>query len=175
MAKAKKKVYFPKIRLAELAARPGGMTRDDAVSAAVQSMDSMRGEADGALRAAMVELEKIAFAAGPLGPDRMTAILKHADQVVTLSGMFGYSALDTAARSLCDVADGMLRAGVWDRAPIAVHVQTMHLLVPGGMSLSPDHAAQLLGELAKVAAHFNFGSLADAARPDEFVTTTAAS
>ncbi len=67
----------------------------------------------------------------------MTAILKHADQVVTLSGMFGYSALDTAARSLCDVADGMLRAGVWDRAPIAVHVQTMHLLVPGGMSLSP--------------------------------------
>jgi hypothetical protein len=47
-----------------------------------------------------------------------------------------------------------------DRQPIAVHVQTMHLLAPGNMKLAAEHAERMLGELAKVNAHFNVESLA---------------
>jgi hypothetical protein len=176
MAKAKKKVFFPQTRLAELAARSGGMTRDDAVSAAAASMESMRGDADGAIRAAIAALEKIVLdgrTSNHLAANQMSAILKHADQVVTLAGTFGYASLDAAARSLCDLTDGMLRASLQDCAPIAVHVQTLHLLAPGNGSLSPDHAAQMLGELAKVTDYFKFGSLAEAASPDEFIIAVA--
>ncbi len=165
MAKAKKKVFFPTTRLAELAARPGGLMRDEAISAAADSLESMRAESEAAIRTAIAAMEEIAFARDVgdfLDAQRLTAILKHADQIVTLAGMFGYAALDTAARSLCALADGLLRSGQYDRAPVSVHVQTMHLLAPGAMTLSPEHAAQMLGELAKVTEHFNFGSLAAA-------------
>jgi hypothetical protein len=60
-----------------------------------------------------------------------------------------------------------MRAGMHNRKPVAVHVQTLHLLAPGGMVLSPEHAEKMLGELAKVAAHFNFGSLGAAVAGDD--------
>ena len=173
MAKAKK-VFFPKIRLAELAARPGGMLRDEAIDAAVGSIESMRAEAEGKIREAIAALEAIAFTPGrTLDAATMASVLERADQVVTLAGMFGHGALDKAARSLCDLTDGLLRAGLYDRAPIAVHVQTMHLLAPEHTSLTPEHAEQMLAELAKVTSHFNFGSLAEATGQDDFVAAAA--
>ncbi len=174
MIKAKKKVFFPKTRLAELAARPGGMLRDDAVDAAAGSIESMRAESENKIREAIAALEAIAFApGGKLDAACMAQVLERADMVVTLAGMFGFGALDKAARSLCDLADGMLRAGQYDRAPIAVHAQTMHLLAPGSMTLAPEHAEQMLAELAKVTEHFNFGSLAETAGHDEFIGAVA--
>ncbi len=167
--KAKKKIFFPKTRLSELAARAGGMLRDDAVDGAMASLESMREQADAEIRHAIAAMEGIVFARGAgetLDGGQMSAVLRHADQVVTLAGTFCYGALDTAARSLCDVTDGLLRAGIHDRKPVAVHVQTMHLLAPGNMSLSAEHAEMMLGELAKVADHFNFGSLGASAPAD---------
>ncbi|MEI9993719.1 MAG: hypothetical protein WDM91_03905 [Rhizomicrobium sp.] len=168
--KAKKKIFFPTTRLSELAARSGGVARDDALDGALRTLESMRAEADAQIRAAIGAMEGVVFAraAGDtLGDDEMRAILRHADQVVTLAGTFSYNALDTAAKSLCDITDGMLRAGMHDRQPVAVHVQTMHLLAPGTMSLSPEHAERMLGELAKVTNHFNLGSLGTAAGDGE--------
>lgn len=159
---AKKKVHFPKTRLAELAARSGGQTRDDAIDGAMKTLDSMRGESDAEIGKAIAAMEQIVFArnaSGMLDDAQMLAVQCHADQVVTLAGTFGYAALDAAARSLCDIADGFLRSGLHDLKPIAVHVQTMHLLAPGAMALSAEHSELVLGELAKVTGHFNFGSL----------------
>ncbi|HEY0301937.1 MAG TPA: hypothetical protein VGC36_11410 [Rhizomicrobium sp.] len=159
---AKKKVYFPKTRLTELVARAGGMTRDDAVDGAMKTLESMRAESDGEIRHAIAAMEDIAFArnaSGLLDNAQMLAIQRHADQVVTLAGTFGYASLDAAARSLCDIADGFLRTGLRDVKPIAVHIQAMHLMAPGALALSPEHSETMLGELAKVTGHFNFGSL----------------
>jgi len=160
--KAKKKIHFPKTRLAELAARSGGILRDDALDGASKSLEGMRDQADTQIRAAIKAMEDIVFsrAAGEaLDDSQMIAILRHADQIVTLAGTFCYATLDTAAKSLCDVTDGLIRAGVHSRQPVAVHVQTMHLLAPGTMRLSAEHAEKMLSELAKVSAHFNFESL----------------
>ncbi|MEJ1969666.1 MAG: hypothetical protein WDN03_13680 [Rhizomicrobium sp.] len=167
--KAKKKIFFPKTRLAELASRAGGILRDDALEGALKTLESMREQADTQIRAAIAAMEDIVFARSTgdaLDDGQMLAILRHADQVVTLAGTFCYASLDTAAKSLCDVADGLLRNGMHDRQPVAVHVQTMHLLAPGNMTLSPEHADKMLSELAKVNEHFNFASLAAAAAGD---------
>jgi hypothetical protein len=176
VGKAKKKVHFPKTRLAELAARAGGLTRDDAVDAALSSLESMRPGADAEIRASIAAMEDIVFSrgAGELDAEKMKAVLRHADQVVTLAGTFCYAALDTAAKSLCDVADGLLRTSTFRREPVAVHVQTMHLLAPGGMQLSAEHTETMLGELAKVADHFSFGSLSQISSRDDFIAAAAA-
>jgi hypothetical protein len=160
--KAKKKVHFPKTRLTELVARAGGMTRDDALDSAMKSIESMRAQSDAEIRNSIAAMEDIVFARGAgdtLEQEQIAAVQRHADQVVTLAGTFCYDALDAAARSLCDIADGLLRAGLNHRQPIAVHVQTMHLMAPGVMTLSPEHSEKMLSELAKVTGHFNFGSL----------------
>ena len=175
--KAKKKIFFPKTRLSELAARAGGMLRDDALDGAMASLESMRAQSDGEIRKSIAAMEGIVFAretGDTLDDAQMHAILCHADQVVTLAGTFCYTALDSAARSLCDITDGLMRAGMHNRKPVAVHVQTLHLLAPGGMMLSPEHAEKMLGELAKVAAHFNFGSLGAAVQSDDDAVVAAA-
>lgn len=161
-AKAKKKIFVPKTRLAELVGRSGGIHRDIAVESAGESIQGMREQADAEIRKAIAAIEAIVFArdaSDKLTNDEMLGVLRHGDTIVTLSGTFNYVALDTAARSMCDVSDGLLRAGLNSRQPVAVHVQTMHLLAPGNMSLSAEHAEKMLNELAKVRAFFDFRSL----------------
>ncbi|MEI9888242.1 MAG: hypothetical protein WDN08_17445 [Rhizomicrobium sp.] len=173
--RAKKKVHFPKTRLAELAARAGGLTRDDAVDGAMKSLESMTALANAEICKSIAAMEKIVFGSGAtLDAAAMLAIQAYADQVVTLAGTFGHTTLDAAARSLCDMTDGLQRAGMHDRQPIAVHVQALHLMAPGAMSLSPEHCEKLLGELAKVAGHFSFGSLAAESSLDDVEIIAAA-
>jgi hypothetical protein len=175
MAKTKKKIFFPKIRLAELVARGGGISRDQAVEGAKSQLEEMRGKADIEIQRSIAAMEVIVGAqkTAPLDSEKMTAILRHADQIVTLAGTFGYEELDVAAKSLCDITDGLLRGGQYDHKPIAVHVHTLRLLGPGApASLSPEHAQILLGELAKVSAYFNFGSLAAGGAEDAAIATS---
>ena len=89
----------------------------------------------------------------------MSTILRYADQIVTLAGTFGYQSLDLATRSLCDVTDGLLGAGIDDVAPIAVHVQAMRLMAPGAPALSPPETANVLGELARILTHFELSTI----------------
>ena len=156
------KTYFPKTRLSELAARPGGVWRDDAISGAQKSIETLREEGNAAILASMAQIEAVAYGAktGRLSQSALHRILRYADQIVSLAGTFGYEALDAVARSLCDLTDGLLGAEVFDAAPVLVHAQSMRLLMPGGPSLSPDHVAKIQSELAKVIAHYNVSSLA---------------
>lgn len=158
------RTYFPTTRLTELAKRSGGMARDEAVAAAVASLEAERGGADREIRKAITLMEGALTLGGgeTLAPTQILEVMRHADQVVTLAGMFGYRDLETAAKSLCDIADGLVRNFVPERAPLAVHIQTLRLLAPGGPSLGAERAKLMLAELAKVTAHFNFGSLANA-------------
>jgi hypothetical protein len=155
------KTYFPTTRLSQLGARPGGLSRDEAVAAAMVSLEAERTGADREIQRSVTAMEHIVqgVRAAAVSKTEILDVLRHADQLVTVAGMFGYSDLDAAARSLCDIADGLLRHEIYERAPLAVHVQTLRLLAPGGPPLQPGHGAILLEELAKVAQHFNFGSL----------------
>jgi hypothetical protein len=156
------KTSFPRTRLSQLAARSGGIAREQAVEAAMESVESLRGEGDEAIKSSIAAIEAIMNHArnGQLATDRIQEILPYADQIVTLAATFGYDSLAKVMRSLCDVADGLIRAGLRDAAPIAVHVQSMLLLMPGSTALSAEQVEVVLGELAKVLTHYNFGSIA---------------
>jgi hypothetical protein len=162
--------FFPETRLAKLAARPGGIMRDIAIEKAKEYLESMRGEGDEAIRQMMDEIEKIAAGAqgNRLPLARIKDVLRLADQTVTLAGTFDYDPFGRCMKSLCDVADGLLTAGIEDAAPIVVHVRTMRLVAPGSTTLSPEQTEVVLGELAKILTHYDFkslGSEADAQTP----------
>ncbi|HEY0105062.1 MAG TPA: hypothetical protein VGB91_03190 [Rhizomicrobium sp.] len=153
------RTFFPRTRLSELAARAGGMPRDLAIESAKASLETMRGESTLEIARSIGELEKIVAApaaAAKLGRGQLTSVLRVTDQIVSLAGMFDLTGLDVAARSLCDVADGLLNRGMDDLEPVAVHVQALRLMASSGAALPPEGVATILGELAKVVAHFNF-------------------
>lgn len=154
------KVHFPVLPLQEAVAKGGGVTRENAVQAALENVRAMSGEGDKAIDEAIKTLEAVVVSAdGSLTPEQLRAVLDQADQIINLAGTFAYESLDRASRSLCDIADGLLRQGMPDLAPVAVHVRALRLFSPLGTPLPPEAANHVLGELAKVAAHYNFTSL----------------
>lgn len=157
-----KKVYFPKIKLQEKLNTPGGIGRDQALEAAITNLREISGEGDGIIEAAIVAIEAIAASAqkGQLTPQQMREILEQADQVVTLAGTFGYTALDRAARALCDITDGLLSAGLSDAAPIHVHVRALRMFAPSRAQLPQEATAQVLAELEKIMVFYNFQPIA---------------
>lgn len=143
--------HFPKSRLSELVGRFGGLTREEAIAAATRELDVMRPETDKAIISTIAQMEEIVAGAAKRGDaERMRQLLPCCDQIVTLAGTFGYGSLDTAARSLCDLLDGLLNQGKEDIASIRVHIQTMRMLAPGTALLSEKHVALMLLELQKL-------------------------
>jgi len=55
------KVLFPKIRLQEMLNRPGGISREDALSGAMENVRSISGEGDQQIEDAIVKIEAIAI------------------------------------------------------------------------------------------------------------------
>jgi hypothetical protein len=88
--------------------------------------------------------------------------------MVTLAGTFGYGPLGIASRSLCDIADGMMRAGSDVIEPILVHMQAIRMMSPRSAALTPEDADKVLAELARVLTHFNFSPISDTADKDNF-------
>jgi hypothetical protein len=158
MSRVSVKVLFPKIKLQELLARPGGIARGEAVEAAISNLSSIREEGDTAIEAAIAQIEKIASGvrADYLSHEEMRAILLQADQIVTFAGTFGYSALDQATRDLCDVTDGLIRSGLHTAEPVLVHVKAIRMFAPSSTPVPEPVANQVLAELAKVKAHYDF-------------------
>jgi hypothetical protein len=154
--------------LTELAARSGGITRENAVDAARASVESLRDLALETIEAAIRAIEAVAYGAkrGALPPEDMKEILMQADHVVTMTATFGLETLECAAKSLCDVADGLMARGAGDAAPILVHVQTLRLLSPGAAPLDEEQTRYLLSELTRVREHFHFAPLSAPAKPE---------
>jgi hypothetical protein len=168
MTRVAKKIHFPTTRLAELAARPGGVTRTTALEEAAKSVQSMLDIGLETTNYAMTSIEAIAYAAknGRLETEGMQNVLRQADHIVTMAATFGFAGLEEAAKSLCDVADGLLSRGLSDAAPVIVHVQSMRLMMPGGAELGEAEVAYILAELAKVRLHYEFARLSVGAPVD---------
>ena len=150
-----KKIYFPKLRLTEKVMAAGGITREDAVAAAIENVQSISAEGDAVMAGSIRAIEKIiAGCGGRLDAPALSEILVHADQVITLAGTFGYDYLDRATRSLCDTIDCLLEADMTDLAPVAVHADAMRLFAPGKGGPTGDAAEGVLAELARVQAHY---------------------
>ncbi|MGH6828244.1 MAG: hypothetical protein ACREFW_04985 [Rhizomicrobium sp.] len=168
--------HFPKIRLSELVGRFGGVTRSDAVANARKELESLRNQSDEVIENSIEALEKLVYR-----PDRadrhsaaqMQQILVLGDQIVTLAGTFGYAALDQTTRSLCDVADGLLRTGRADVASVNVHMRAMRMVSPKAPQISSEQLETMLAELRKILAHHGFDQLSSSADKVSFEDSTA--
>jgi hypothetical protein len=161
MTRVAKKIHFPTTRLAELAARPGGISQSRALEEATKSVQTLLDVGLETTHHAMAAIENIAYSAqnGRLALDGMQNILRQADHIVTMAATFGFAGLEEASKSLCDVTDGLISRGLPDSAPIVVHVQAMRLMVPGGVQLGEEEVSRILAELAKVRLHYEFARL----------------
>jgi hypothetical protein len=165
------KTYFPKTRLNEMALRKGGIEREEAIESALKSIENLKPEGDAAIVAAIAEIEKLAATApgGMMSDTNLHRVLCLGDSIVSLAGTFAYKALDDMARSLCDLTDGLMTTGNHAAAPVAIHARSLQLVQPGAAPL-PDRAIDhIRGELAKLLAHYNFGSLAAKSGADDGV------
>ena len=143
--------HFPKSRLSELVGRFGGLSRQEAIEAASRELEVMRPESDKTILSAIAQMEEIVTRETNRGDAvLMNKLLPLCDQLVTLAGTFGYCSLDKAARSLCDLLDGLLDQGKDDLASIRVHVETIRMFVPGTKLLSQEHIELMLRELPKL-------------------------
>jgi hypothetical protein len=156
--------YFPKTRLSTLIDRFGGVSRDDAVDGAMKQLESMRAESDAVIERSISQVETLippAVKEGKFTPESMREVLRLCDQIVTLAGTFGYANLDTASKSLCDVADGLLRSDRYDVSPIRVHVQALRMLAPLSPPLSALEVETILSELGKIIGFYGFTRASD--------------
>jgi hypothetical protein len=161
MSGAMKRVYFPKIKLQEMLMRPGGIARDDAIGNAIENLRAESAESNLVIEQAIAAIAAIASnAKGNVLPEAdMKAILIQADEIVTVAGTFGYEHLDRAAKGLCDIADGLIRAQRTDAAPIHVHVMALRLFSPTAAAPSSAEAEKVIRELASVTAFYNFAAI----------------
>jgi hypothetical protein len=137
--------------------RPGGKTRDEAVSEAVRCVESVRETSLEAVESTIVTAEAIACAAMKqnLSENQLNDLQTHADKIVTLAGTFNLQPLESVAKSLCDLIACMACNGSFDAEAIAVHVQAMRLASPRNATLSSTEAKEVLTGLSKVLARWN--------------------
>jgi chemotaxis protein histidine kinase CheA len=165
MTSVAKKIHFPTTRLAELAARSGGITRDLAVEEAAKSVQNLLGVGLETIETSTRTIETIAYAAkdGKLCEADLKAILRDADHIVTMAATFGFSTLEEIGKCLCDVVDGLISRGLDHAAPVVVHVQAMRLAAPKAPELGEKETVQVLAELARVRDFYEFVPLSAAA------------
>lgn len=148
-----------KNRLADLLFRPGGISRTDAVAAASQEIEMLREEFVACIPSEISALEALAAACGPeqIWPSEIERMLDRAARILTLSGTFGFMALDTVVKRFCDLCAAMADKGMTSIAPINVHLRAMRLVSPDSPQLPEQQVDELLNELAKMHGHFGIG------------------
>ena len=162
--------FHPTTRLAALAEAFGGKSRDEAVADAGKALESMRGESDAVIEQSIGMLEELVRKAAVeegCSQQYMQEILCLGDQIVTLAGTFTYKNLDIAARSLCDVTDGLIHQRRSNLASIQVHVQALRLMAPKSPPLTDEDVDKILSELAKIITFYGITRAADSAATGE--------
>jgi len=151
---AKWKLVHVRNRLGDLLNREGGISREEAVTRAEAMVEDIRESSECELRNQIAGLEALLpRTTANVTEDLMAEVLRQADCILTLSGTFGFAALDIVTKSLCDLVEGMLRQGIFAADPIRVHLRAMRLFAPGAPSLSSEEAESVTSELGRILTH----------------------
>ncbi len=155
------KIIPVKNRPGQLLRKPGGIARGEAIEAAGRNVETLREDFVTAIPGEIDALETILETAGRkrLATSELDAMLRRADQLLTLSGTFGYDLLDQVVKRFCDLALGMIEKNIDDAAPVDVHLRAMRFVCPGGPELAVSDADHMLTKLAAVHAHYGIARL----------------
>lgn len=135
------RIYDVTTRLVQQAARPGGRSLGELISAAERGLERARGDMESAVEGGIVGLERLIAE----GAAETATLYAAASRIVDVTGFYGAGPLHAAARSLCDLCD---HAGPADWPSVGVHVRALRLL---RQEVLPEAAATaLLDGLRKV-------------------------
>ncbi|MFZ1989945.1 MAG: hypothetical protein WAW96_09260 [Alphaproteobacteria bacterium] len=154
---SKAKMRKPDNRLGEMMEEPGGVDRDDALSAAGGSLEALREESISGIEAAFKEIENVARSSlgADLSSEDLQSVLQLTDRIITLAGTYGFDLLGTVARSLGDLANLLMERPKRPAGAVLVHIHAAQLFSPKAEAPSADKARELLTELRKVIEHFD--------------------
>ena len=153
----KAKTRTPDGRLGALVEEPGGVERDDALTAADSSVKALKEASIDGIEAAFKEVESIARASlgGNLSSEELQSVLDLTDRIITLAGAYGFDMLGTVARSLGDLANLLMDRSKRPAGAILVHIHAAQLFSPRAEAPTEVKARELLAQLRKVLEHFS--------------------
>jgi hypothetical protein len=145
---------FPKLKLTGQLKAAGGLPVVEALEAAHANLEAIRPECLSALQALTEEaVACLQRFPNTFSLEALKALYAIASRGVGTGVVSGAPAADTALVSLCDLLDHLRATGRWDREAVAVHVQTLQLLVHGaGQNMDTATADAILSGLKKVSA-----------------------
>ena len=150
-------MFFPPNRLAELVRQPGGKSREAAIADARRNIEEKKEFLNEGIRNAVLSLDSVVL--GVDGPVISSAhadiLLRNAERIIGLAGVLEMTALETAAKSLCDLMACLARSGEIAKAPIVVHVQAIDRLFENQKEISPEDEVVLLVQLARLVSHYD--------------------
>lgn len=141
------RVFQPEGRLAALAARPGGLSREAAVARAAARLAGQREPALAALEGWITALEQHVADARP---DGFADLRRLADRIIAAAAAYEMDALAAGARRLADLVQLFERRGAVQAAALGLHVRALRLLAPVP---SAREAGLVLQELDRLRRH----------------------
>ncbi|WP_372784373.1 hypothetical protein [Phenylobacterium sp.] len=144
---------FPKHRLAEILASPGGLPVVEALERAQANLETIKPTCRAELLA-LLELAEASYATlGETFDDEgMAELYSLAVRGIGAGSVCGAPAVDEALTSLCDLLDHLRTQRLFDRNAIGVNVRAWRLLAT--LDLPVEGCAPILDGLRKVSARY---------------------
>ena len=140
-----------KTRLATVALKSGGITVAEALKAADESLESMRGPCEESLDAALAEIHARFEPGRRDEAERPYADLAQlASRIIDSSQFHREFGLDAAARSLFQLIRLCEAQATWDWVAIDLHVNAVRLLRTSGAAINASARAGILNGLHSV-------------------------
>lgn len=142
----------PNYRLSKLLKKPGGKSIAAAIEAAAENVSTLKVPCLEHVDEALVEIDAHlrAFIEMEDKSAPAKALYDCVNAMIGLAGAVGLREVDRASFSLCDLLDRMMRTQRWEIEPIAVHVQSLHLLRQPAIIESAASVRAVMSGLQKV-------------------------
>jgi len=146
------KITYAKNRLGEALTSASPVLAQTAVAQAQKMLAAIEGQCLEQLDVLLAELPHAGAEDAETCAQQIRTAYDTARRMIGVGTAANYPALDRAAKSLCEVADGLMVRNLADWAPVRVHIDTMRLLRQPNL---PEPAtAQLLAGLESVRSRF---------------------
>ena len=121
--------FFPPNRLADKLQKAPPRTVEECLKQAGANLETIAGACTNHVEEAFTQLEA-GFGRWPSEPDfdYLDSIYQMSMRLVGTATVAGLPDMDRAAKSLCDVVDGLIAKSLWERGAVEVHVAAMRLL-----------------------------------------------
>lgn len=147
-------MLFPKSRLAALIFKPGGKRVADAIEDAKANAAELRGACLDELQQVLAEIEARTSGVTAYDADMVNGLYEQVGRALGVAGSVGMAEVDIALSSFAVLLDNLRLRQMWDRAAVAVHVQSLRLLLTAAAAEQTEGVAQILEGLRQVSARY---------------------